>query len=75
MTKEQIEIYEVCKKDLEQLKIWKTKLPFKKQNHGCGSRDPNIYFVLEDIHQKMYDKVVGAINEAINDIEDKIDKL
>ena len=75
MTKEQIEIYELCKKDLEQVKLWKTKLPFGNQNHGCGSRDANIFFELEKIHSKMHTTVINSMDEAIKEIEDKISKL
>ena len=75
MTKEQIDIYELCKKDLAQLQLWKTKLPFGNQNHGCGSRYANIFFELEKIHSKMHTTVSIAMDEAIKEIEDKISKL
>lgn len=75
MTKDQIEKYEVCKKDLQQLESWKTKLPFGAQNHGCGSSSPAIYFELEKIHYEMHNKVLSAINEAIKVIEGKIASL
>ena len=75
MTKEQIDIYEICKNDIEQLKLWKTKMPFGNQNHGCGSRDASIYFELEKIHRKMHITATTAMDEAIKTIEERIEKL
>lgn len=75
MTKEQIEIYEYCKKDIEQLKLWKDKLPFKNQNHGCGSQVPKIEHELEGVHREMFDSVSKAIDHAIDKIEEKIKNI
>jgi hypothetical protein len=75
MTKEQIEIYEYCKADIQKLKGWKEKLPFGYQNHGCGSQDAKITFELEDIHREMYQAVCKAIEIAEGKINDKINKL
>ena len=75
MTKEQIEIYEICKKDLNKLEEWSEKLPFKGQNHGCGSQDAAIHFELEKIHKEMYSSVFNAMKKAKTDIEERISKL
>ena len=75
MTQEQIKIYEICKKDLEQLKSWKTKLPFGNQNHGCGSRDHGTYFALENIHSKMHESVINALDLAIKEVNDIIENI
>lgn len=72
MTKEQIEIFEYCKKDIEQLKAWKGKLPFGIQNHGCGSQSPNIEHQLEAVHRAMYKSVAKAMEIATDTIENII---
>jgi hypothetical protein len=75
MTKEQIEKYEILKKDLQKLENWKENLPFGRQNHGCGSKDGRIFFELEDIHRQMYESVELAMNKAVSDIRKMIDEL
>jgi len=75
MTKEQIEIYEYCKSDIIQIKNWLEKMPFKIQNHGCGSGVPKIEHTLEDIHTTMYGECYSAMHGAIEKIEEIIKKI
>lgn len=75
MTQDGIKTYEYCKKDLEQLKKWKETLPFKIQNHGCGSQSPDIEYKLEDIHREMYREVIDALDKAIQKVEKEIEGI
>jgi len=68
---EQIEIYEYCKKYLKKLDTYTETLPFKSQEFGCGSKQPNIEYELENIHKKMYSEVFNAMhnaNKKVNEI-------
>lgn len=75
MKKDQITRYEACKKDLEQIVMWKNQLPFDHQNHGCGSRDHVVYHELQAIHDQMYITVKNAMDEAIETIKLKIENI
>jgi len=76
MTKEQIEYYETCKKDLIQKKMYKVQLPFHSTLHGEGkSKTYDLLVELEAIHKEMYDEVRDSIDKAIEKIENKINVL
>lgn len=75
MTKEQIEIYEYCKKYLGKLATYKEKLPFKSQEFGCGSSRPKIEFELENIHKDIYAQISKAMADANTKVEKIIEDL
>ena len=75
MTKEEIIKYEYCKEYLGSLNAYRQKLPFKIQKYGCGTGNPNIEFTLEDIHQKMYNKVITAMKDAEEQVQKIIDNI
>ncbi|TDD77119.1 hypothetical protein [Flavobacterium caseinilyticum] len=75
MTKEQVEIYEYCKKHLEELEIESKNSTFKRQKYGCGTGSPTITFNLERINQDMYSEIFEAVNKAKNSIQKIIDEL
>lgn len=75
MTKEEVEIYELCKKDLNQKQRWLDAMPFTAQIHGCGSSDPQIYHHLQKIHETMNYEVRTAIKNSMLKIEKIIEDL
>lgn len=75
MTEKQIQDYEYIKTDIAQLKKWRDTLPFKKQNHGCGSQAPAIEYRLEEIHREMYTRVIDAIGKAFYEMEKLLEEI
>lgn len=73
MTKEQIEIYEYCKKHIEDVEA--CKLPFNSQKYGCSSGRPSIEYDLENIHKEMWSKVFNAMGDAKEKIRNIIKEL
>jgi hypothetical protein len=64
MSDDQIRDYEYCKEYLNSLEKYEKELTIKKQHHGCGSQQPRIEHVLEDLHRDLYSKIFNAFNEA-----------
>ena len=75
MTQEQIKKYEYCKEYLEKLKGFKEKLPFTRQQYGCGSGRPNIEYQLERLHQEMHEELVASINNTINKVQEIVKEI
>lgn len=75
MTDEQITRYKYCESYLNDLNIWKNKLPFKIQQFGCGSSQPAIEFELEKLHRSMFEKIRTVMNNTIHDVKKKIDEI
>lgn len=75
MTKEQISIYEYCKKHLEELELESKNSTFKRQKYGCGTGSPKITFDLERINQDMYSEIFEAVEKAKKRVQKIIDNL
>ena len=75
MTKEEIIKYEYCKEYLESLNAYKQDLSFTIQKYGCGTGNPNIEFTLEDIHKKMYNKIIATMKDTEEQVQKIIDNI
>lgn len=75
MTPKQIQTYEYCKKHLKFLSDIRSKLPFKAQKYGCGSRNPSIEHQLQRIHSEMTTSIYNALNESQRRVQEIIDEL
>ena len=75
MTKEQVEIYEYCKKHLEEVETESENSGFKRQRYGCGTGSPKITFELERINQDMYSEIFEAVRKSKVKVQKIIDDL
>lgn len=75
MTKEEVEKYEYCKAHIGFVEGCKKGLTFGVQKYGCGSGRPNIEYMLEEVHRKMYEKVIEAMNEARDEAQKIINAI
>jgi len=77
MTKEQIVTYKYASGYLEYLKSKKNDIRkyFPNQRYGCSSGSPNIEFRLQEINLSTYQRILKALDSAIDEVEELIEKI
>ena len=77
MTKEQVVTYKYTSEYLEYLKSKKDDIQkyFPWQRYGCGTGSPHIEFCLQELNLSTNQRILEALDSAIDEVEKLIEKI